>query len=153
MSAYRKDEYNWRYDSDELPDDVIQASSALENLQLDRKARNLTSSWRFVLMQFWCCSFVTTHKAFLYYILSPSQWLVLMEFKALTIISFWFFVAADTLGMESVRMMAGLITCRDRYCLHNRSLPLYFIVYSEFSAFRDDWMSLILCKIIYLDMI
>ncbi|CAJ2631121.1 protein TONNEAU 1A-like [Trifolium pratense] len=45
-SAYRKDEYNWRYDSDELPEDVIQASNALENLQLDRKARNLTSSWR-----------------------------------------------------------------------------------------------------------
>ncbi|KAE9618575.1 hypothetical protein Lal_00047540 [Lupinus albus] len=46
-SAYRKDEYSWRYDSDELPDDVIQASYALENLQLDRKARNLTSSWRY----------------------------------------------------------------------------------------------------------
>nr|ACU20401.1 unknown [Glycine max] len=46
MPAYRKDEYNWRYDSDELPEDIIQASSALENLQLDRKARNLTSSWR-----------------------------------------------------------------------------------------------------------
>ncbi|KAF5733798.1 FGFR1 oncogene partner [Tripterygium wilfordii] len=46
MSGYRKDEYNWRYDSDELPEDVIRASAALENLQLDRKARNLTSSWR-----------------------------------------------------------------------------------------------------------
>ncbi|KAM7492120.1 hypothetical protein LguiA_035041 [Lonicera macranthoides] len=46
MSGYRKDEYNWRYDSDELPEEVIRASSALENLQLDRKARNLTSSWR-----------------------------------------------------------------------------------------------------------
>ncbi|RYR36802.1 hypothetical protein Ahy_A09g041756 isoform B [Arachis hypogaea] len=45
-SAYRMDEYNWRYDSDELPEGVIQASSALENLHLDRKARNLTSSWR-----------------------------------------------------------------------------------------------------------
>ncbi|XP_015942285.1 protein TONNEAU 1b [Arachis duranensis] len=51
-SAYRMDEYNWRYDSDELPEGVIQASSALENLHLDRKARNLTSSWRLVLMQF-----------------------------------------------------------------------------------------------------
>jgi len=51
MSAYRKDEYNWRYDSDELADDIIQTSGALENLQLDRKARNLTSSWRFVFMQ------------------------------------------------------------------------------------------------------
>lgn len=48
MSGYRKDEYNWRYDSDELSDDVIRASAALENLQLDRKARNLTTSWRFV---------------------------------------------------------------------------------------------------------
>ncbi|KAH9768034.1 LisH domain-containing protein [Citrus sinensis] len=46
MSAYRKDEYNWRYDSDELSDDVVRASAALENLQLDRKARNLTTSWR-----------------------------------------------------------------------------------------------------------
>ncbi|KAJ8432804.1 hypothetical protein Cgig2_026134 [Carnegiea gigantea] len=39
-SSYR------RYDGDELPDDVIRASAALENLQLDRKTRNLTSSWR-----------------------------------------------------------------------------------------------------------
>ncbi|CAL5407219.1 unnamed protein product [Camellia sinensis] len=46
MSSYRRDEYNWRYDSDELPEDVARASTALENLQLDRKARNLTSSWR-----------------------------------------------------------------------------------------------------------
>lgn len=46
MPGYRKDEYNWRYDSDELSEDVIRASNALENLQLDRKARNLTSSWR-----------------------------------------------------------------------------------------------------------
>ncbi|KAG8390656.1 hypothetical protein BUALT_Bualt01G0106300 [Buddleja alternifolia] len=45
-SGYRKDEYNWRYDNDELPEDVIRASAALENLQLDRKARNLTTSWR-----------------------------------------------------------------------------------------------------------
>lgn len=50
MSGYRKDEYSWRYDSDEHPEDVIRASAALENLQLDRKARNLTTSWRFVLM-------------------------------------------------------------------------------------------------------
>ncbi|KAI9156544.1 hypothetical protein LWI28_008370 [Acer negundo] len=46
MSGYRKDEYNWRYDNDEVSDEVIRASSALENLQLDRKARNLTTSWR-----------------------------------------------------------------------------------------------------------
>ncbi|KAK9741477.1 hypothetical protein RND81_03G108800 [Saponaria officinalis] len=45
-SSYRKDEYNWRYDGDELPEDVIRASAALGNLQLDRKTRNLTSSWR-----------------------------------------------------------------------------------------------------------
>ncbi|KAK4430857.1 protein TONNEAU 1a [Sesamum alatum] len=45
-SGYRKDEYNWRYDNEELPEDVIRASAALENLQLDRKARNLTTSWR-----------------------------------------------------------------------------------------------------------
>lgn len=48
MSGYRKDEYNWRYDSDEDAEDVVRASAALENLQLDRKARNLTTSWRFV---------------------------------------------------------------------------------------------------------
>nr|GMD31774.1 protein TONNEAU 1A-like [Ipomoea batatas]GME12540.1 protein TONNEAU 1A-like [Ipomoea batatas]GME12903.1 protein TONNEAU 1A-like [Ipomoea batatas] len=46
MSGYRKDEYNWRYDSDEDAEDVVRASAALENLQLDRKARNLTTSWR-----------------------------------------------------------------------------------------------------------
>ncbi|GLT70074.1 hypothetical protein SLA2020_421750 [Shorea laevis] len=46
MSGYRKDEYNRRYDGDDLPEDVIQTSAALENLKLDRKARNLTSSWR-----------------------------------------------------------------------------------------------------------
>lgn len=46
MSGYRKDDFNWRYDSDELSDEVFRASSALQNLQLDRKARNLTSSWR-----------------------------------------------------------------------------------------------------------
>ncbi|KAL6545299.1 Protein TONNEAU 1a [Orobanche gracilis] len=45
-SGYRKEEYNWRYDNDELPEDVVRASTALENLQLDRKARNLTTSWR-----------------------------------------------------------------------------------------------------------
>ncbi|XP_010922489.1 protein TONNEAU 1a [Elaeis guineensis] len=46
VSGIRKDEYNWRYDADELSEDVIQASNALENIQLDRKARNLTTSWR-----------------------------------------------------------------------------------------------------------
>ncbi|XP_057521343.1 protein TONNEAU 1a-like [Amaranthus tricolor] len=45
-SSYRKDDYNWRYDGDELSEDVNHASAALENLQLDRKTRNLTSSWR-----------------------------------------------------------------------------------------------------------
>ncbi|XP_050385926.1 protein TONNEAU 1a-like [Argentina anserina] len=37
MSSHRKDEYNWRYDNEELPE-------AMENLQLDKKARNLTTS-------------------------------------------------------------------------------------------------------------
>lgn len=50
MSGYRKDEYSWRYDGNELPEDVMRTSAALENLQLDRKARNLTSSWRYVLI-------------------------------------------------------------------------------------------------------
>ncbi|GAA0152124.1 hypothetical protein LIER_10683 [Lithospermum erythrorhizon] len=45
-SGYRKDEYNWRYENDELPEDVMRASAALQNLQLDRKARNLSTSWR-----------------------------------------------------------------------------------------------------------
>lgn len=46
MPNFRKDEYNWRYDADEISEDVLRASNALENIQLDRKARNLTSSWR-----------------------------------------------------------------------------------------------------------
>ncbi|KAK4756079.1 hypothetical protein SAY87_009836 [Trapa incisa] len=45
-SGYRKDDYNWRYENDDIPEDVYRTSSALENLQLDRKARNLTTSWR-----------------------------------------------------------------------------------------------------------
>ncbi|KAK6144855.1 hypothetical protein DH2020_021675 [Rehmannia glutinosa] len=44
--GYRKDEYNWRYDNDELPEEVVRASAALENLHFDRKARNLPTSWR-----------------------------------------------------------------------------------------------------------
>lgn len=47
MSGYRKDDYNWRYDGDDVPEEVIRASSALENLHLDRKARNLTTSWSY----------------------------------------------------------------------------------------------------------
>uniref|UniRef100_A0A803MVR1 Uncharacterized protein n=1 Tax=Chenopodium quinoa TaxID=63459 RepID=A0A803MVR1_CHEQI len=47
-SSYRKDDYNWRYDGEELPEDVMRASAALENLQLDRNTRNLTSSWSFM---------------------------------------------------------------------------------------------------------
>ncbi|AEE79326.1 tonneau 1b (TON1b) [Arabidopsis thaliana] len=45
-SGYRKDESNWRYDTEDMPEEVMRASTALENLQLDRKTRNLTSSWR-----------------------------------------------------------------------------------------------------------
>lgn len=41
---FRKDEHNWRYDND-LSEDVLRASNALENIQLDRKARTL-STWR-----------------------------------------------------------------------------------------------------------
>ncbi|EPS74574.1 hypothetical protein M569_00183 [Genlisea aurea] len=37
--GYRKDEFNWRYDNDEVTEDVIRASSALESLQLDKKPR------------------------------------------------------------------------------------------------------------------
>lgn len=45
-----------------------------------------------------------------------------------------FFAVADMLVMESMRMMAGLILRRDRFaCII--SLPLYFIVYSEFFCF------------------
>ncbi|KAL0915020.1 hypothetical protein M5K25_015417 [Dendrobium thyrsiflorum] len=42
---FRKDEHNWRYDND-LSEDVLRASNALENIQLDRKARTLSTSWR-----------------------------------------------------------------------------------------------------------
>ncbi|XP_010554559.1 PREDICTED: protein TONNEAU 1a-like [Tarenaya hassleriana] len=45
-SGHREEEYNLRYDSQDVPEEVIRASAALENLQLDRKTRNLTSSWR-----------------------------------------------------------------------------------------------------------
>ncbi|XP_078446890.1 protein TONNEAU 1a-like [Wolffia australiana] len=46
LSGYRaRDEYNWRYDADELSDDVLRASAALENIHLERKTRNM-SSWR-----------------------------------------------------------------------------------------------------------
>ncbi|KAK8950338.1 Protein TONNEAU 1b [Platanthera guangdongensis] len=42
---FRKDEYNWRYEND-ISEDVIRASNALENIHLDRKAHSLSSSWR-----------------------------------------------------------------------------------------------------------
>ncbi|KAI7745498.1 hypothetical protein M8C21_028961 [Ambrosia artemisiifolia] len=46
-SGYRKDDYNRRYDNDDIQDDIMMhTSTALENLQLDRKARNFTRSWR-----------------------------------------------------------------------------------------------------------
>ncbi|XAR56103.1 hypothetical protein NMG60_11036431 [Bertholletia excelsa] len=49
ISVYKQDEYNWRYDSDELPDEIVRASAAFENLQLDRKAWNLANSWRYLI--------------------------------------------------------------------------------------------------------
>jgi FGFR1 oncogene partner len=45
-SNMRKDEYNWRYDADDLSEEVLRTSTALENMQLDRKSRNLPTSWR-----------------------------------------------------------------------------------------------------------
>ncbi|KAC9638038.1 hypothetical protein R6Q59_008855 [Mikania micrantha] len=45
-SSYRNDDYNWKYENDDSSQDINRASTALENLQLDRKARNLTTSWR-----------------------------------------------------------------------------------------------------------
>lgn len=45
-SGYRKDDYNRRYENDDVPEELMRASAALENLQLDRKTRNLTTSWR-----------------------------------------------------------------------------------------------------------
>ncbi|KAG6486647.1 hypothetical protein ZIOFF_055226 [Zingiber officinale] len=44
-SSTRKDDYMWRYDA-EVSDDIIQAANALENIHLDRKARNMTTTWR-----------------------------------------------------------------------------------------------------------
>ncbi|KAD2804917.1 hypothetical protein E3N88_38294 [Mikania micrantha] len=39
-SGYKKDDYNRRYDNDDIADDImLRASAALENLQLDRKTR------------------------------------------------------------------------------------------------------------------
>jgi len=46
VSNTRKDEYNWRYDADDISEEVLRASTALENIQLDRKSRNLPTSWR-----------------------------------------------------------------------------------------------------------
>jgi FGFR1 oncogene partner len=46
-SNTRKDEYNWRYDTtDDISEEVLRASTALESVQLDRKSRNLPTSWR-----------------------------------------------------------------------------------------------------------
>ncbi|XP_047958717.1 protein TONNEAU 1a-like [Salvia hispanica] len=45
-SGYRRDEYNRRYENDGHSEDVIRASAALENLQLERNARRGTTSWR-----------------------------------------------------------------------------------------------------------
>ncbi|XP_022563619.2 protein TONNEAU 1b isoform X3 [Brassica napus] len=44
--GYIKEEHSWRYESEDGTEEVTRASAALENLQLDRKTRNLTSSWR-----------------------------------------------------------------------------------------------------------
>jgi hypothetical protein len=55
--------------------------------------------------------------------------------------------------MEAVRTMVELTMFRDKYILYNHILPMYFIVYFKFSAFREDWMSRILCEIIHHDMI
>ncbi|XP_057862556.1 protein TONNEAU 1a isoform X2 [Cryptomeria japonica] len=44
--ATRKEDNGWRYGDDQHSDDIIRASNAMENIQLDRKARSLTSSWR-----------------------------------------------------------------------------------------------------------
>ncbi|WOL17981.1 protein TONNEAU 1a [Canna indica] len=46
LSMNRKDDYMWKYDVDEVSEDVIRAANALENIQLDRKARSLKTSWR-----------------------------------------------------------------------------------------------------------
>nr|GEW58951.1 hypothetical protein [Tanacetum cinerariifolium] len=46
-SSYRKDDCNRRYDGDDS-EDIMRTSAALVNLQLDRKTRNLTNSWRLV---------------------------------------------------------------------------------------------------------
>nr|ACG45986.1 tonneau 1b [Zea mays] len=47
VSNTRKDEYNWRYDTtDDISEEVLRASTALESVQLDRKSRNLPTSWR-----------------------------------------------------------------------------------------------------------
>lgn len=43
----------WRYDA-EISEDVMRAANALENIQLDRKARNLTTSWRLVSCDIFC---------------------------------------------------------------------------------------------------
>eukprot|EP01018_Ginkgo_biloba_P018378 Gb_04802 [translate_table: standard] len=46
LPALRKEDHGWRYNDEEHSEDVLRASNALENIQLDRKTRSLTSSWR-----------------------------------------------------------------------------------------------------------
>lgn len=64
VPGYRKDDYNWRYESDELSEDVVQASAAFENIQLDRKARNLTTSWRYISKSYFYLPFFFSRKLF-----------------------------------------------------------------------------------------
>jgi FGFR1 oncogene partner len=45
-SGARKDEYSWRYDADDNSEEVLQASTTLENIQWDHKSMNLPTSWR-----------------------------------------------------------------------------------------------------------
>jgi FGFR1 oncogene partner len=45
-SGARKDEYSWRYDADDISEEVLRASTTLESIQLDRKSRNLPTSLR-----------------------------------------------------------------------------------------------------------
>ncbi|KAG6513534.1 hypothetical protein ZIOFF_023866 [Zingiber officinale] len=57
----RKADYAWKYNVGEVSEDVIHAANALENIQLDRKARNLTT-WR--VASFGCTSSVLISSGF-----------------------------------------------------------------------------------------
>lgn len=102
ISNYRKDEYNWRYGNEDNSETVDRASSALENLQLDRKARNLMSSWRYGF-QFHSKNLVISNGSCL---------------QILNQLTFHVSFSTEALMME-LGMMGVMAACESNYRLHS----------------------------------